>query len=177
MEFKETNIPGVIEFVPRKFEDVRGCFFETFTKKLFQEICPDVDFVQENESFSNKGVIRGLHFQKTPWAQGKLVRVVKGRVIDVALDIREGSATFGHHVAVELDDERSNMLYVPEGFAHGFSVLEDAVFQYKCTNYYNKESEGGLRFDDPELAINWRVSNPIISEKDLELPLLSDFKS
>lgn len=176
MEIKATKIPGVIEFVPRKFEDDRGVFFETFTQKLFDEACPGIKFVQENESFSKKGVIRGLHFQDAPWAQGKLVRVVKGRVIDVAVDIRVDSPTFGKHVAIQLDAELSNMLYVPEGFAHGFSVLDEAIFQYKCTNYYNKAAEGGIRFDDPELSINWGVNNPIISEKDMELPLLSSLK-
>ena len=176
MEIKATKIPGVIEFVPRKFEDDRGVFFETFTQKLFDEACPGIKFVQENESFSKKGVIRGLHFQDAPWAQGKLVRVVKGRVIDVAVDIRVDSPTFGKHVAIQLDAELSNMLYVPEGFAHGFSVLDEAIFQYKCTNYYNKAAEGGIRFDDPELSINWGVNNPIISEKDTELPLLSSLK-
>lgn len=176
MEIKATKIPGVIEFVPRKFEDDRGVFFETFTQKLFDEACPGIEFVQENESFSKKGVIRGLHFQDAPWAQGKLVRVVKGRVIDVAVDIRVDSPTFGKHVAIQLDAELSNMLYVPEGFAHGFSVLDEAIFQYKCTNYYNKAAEGGIRFDDPELSINWGVNNPIISEKDMELPLLSSLK-
>ena len=174
MEIKETSISGLFEINPRVFGDHRGYFFESFNQKEFEKHVPGVSFVQDNESFSTKGVLRGLHFQKGEAAQGKLVRVVQGRVLDVAVDIRKESKTYGQHVAIELTAEKHNMIYVPPGFAHGFAVLEDAVFQYKCTNFYNKEAESGILWNDPELNIDWKVDAPTISDKDKELPLFKE---
>ncbi len=177
MEFIETGIEGVWEIVPRVFGDKRGYFLETFKQSEFEEYIPNVSFVQDNQSFSTAGVLRGLHFQKGEHAQGKLVRVLSGKVLDVAVDLRDGSPTFGQHVKVVLDAERHNMLYVPEGFAHGFYTIEDATFSYKCTNYYNKESEGGLLWNDADLAIDWGAENPLVSEKDEQLGSLADFRA
>lgn len=169
MELIEIGIPGVVVLQPRIFGDERGYFFESFSQRDFErQVCKTV-FVQDNESKSVYGVVRGLHFQKPPFAQSKLVRVVKGRVLDVAVDIRKGSPTFGKHVAVELSGENKRQFFVPRGFAHGFAVLsEEAVFQYKCDNFYAPESEGALAWDDPDLKIDWRipVSEVILSEKD-----------
>lgn len=177
MEFKKTPIEGLIEIFPRVFEDERGLFFESFQEKAFKENGINVDFVQDNQSFSTKGVLRGLHFQRAPYAQGKLVRVISGRVLDVAVDLRENSPTFGQHYDVILDGEKNNMLYVPEGFAHGFVALEPSVFFYKCTNYYHKASEGGIIWNDKTLNINWGYENPLVSEKDHELQSLEEFKN
>lgn len=175
MEIKETNIEDVVEIQPRVFDDSRGYFFESYQKEKYTEAL-GCEFVQDNQSFSIKGVLRGLHFQKPPYAQAKLVSVSKGRVLDVAVDIRKGSPTFGQHVAVELDAQKNNMLFVPVGFAHGFVALEDCVFQYKCSNYYHKESESGLLWNDPVLNINWQVSDPLISNKDEILGAFSDLE-
>ena len=177
MPFIETKIPGVVIFEPRIFTDDRGYFFETYNEKLFKEAGIDVDFVQDNQSKSSYGVIRGLHFQKGEHAQAKLVRVLQGSVLDVAVDLREGSATFGKHVAVELSDVNNLQLFIPRGFAHGFSVLsKTAVFAYKCDNLYCKESEGGVNCADPDLGIDWRipVENACLSEKDKILPGLKE---
>jgi dTDP-4-dehydrorhamnose 3,5-epimerase len=174
MEFRETKIKGLIEITPRVFHDERGYFFETFSDKLFKSNVADVNFVQDNQSYSTKGVLRGLHFQKTPFAQGKLVRVISGKVIDIAVDIRPNSPTFGKYDSFILTAEKQNMVYVPEGFAHGFATIEDAIFTYKCTNYYDKASEAGIIFNDPELNIDWGIENPVVSEKDLELPTLKE---
>lgn len=176
MEFKKTGLSGVVEILPRVFHDDRGYFFESFNAKSFKENGIVEDFVQDNQSFSVKGVIRGLHFQNEPFAQGKLVRVIKGVVLDVVVDTRPGSPTFGQHESFMLTAERQNMVYLPPGFAHGFSTLEDAIFSYKCTNLYNKASEGGILYNDPDLDIDWRVENPIVSEKDLELVSFSEFR-
>ena len=170
MKIIKTPIEGLVEIVPNVFKDERGYFFESFHEQKIAEAVGNVRFVQDNQSFSTKGVLRGLHFQLPPYAQGKLVRVVTGKVLDVAVDLRQNSPTFGHHYKCHLDAEQNNMLYVPEGFAHGFVVLEDAVFFYKCTNYYNKASESGIIWNDPALNIDWGVSNPIVSSKDQELP-------
>ena len=172
MEFRETRIKGLFEITPRVFNDERGYFFETFSDRQFKAHVADVTFVQDNQSFSTKGVLRGLHLQKAPFAQGKLVRVISGKVIDIAVDIRPDSPTFGQYESFELCSEKQNMVYVPEGFAHGFATLEDAVFVYKCTNFYDKTSEAGIIYNDPKLNINWGIENPIVSEKDLELPTL-----
>jgi dTDP-4-dehydrorhamnose 3,5-epimerase len=174
MEFKESKIKGLFEIIPRVFHDERGYFFETFSDKLFRANVADVTFVQDNQSFSTKGVLRGLHLQKPPFAQGKLVRVISGSVIDVAVDIRPNSPTFGQYEAFLLSAEKQNMVYIPEGFAHGFATIEDAIFTYKCTNFYDKASEAGIIFNDPELNINWGIENPLVSEKDLELPTLKE---
>ena len=178
MKIIETNIPGAVELLPTIFSDERGYFFESFNSDKFNELFPGVNFVQDNESFSTKGTLRGLHFQNPPYAQAKLVRVIKGKVLDVAVDIRVGSPTYGHYVSVILDADKHNMFFVPEGFAHGFYTIEDAIFQYKCSDFYNKEAEGGVLWDDPTLSIDWKINaTPIISDKDQILPLLKDMKS
>ncbi len=167
MIFTHTEIPDVIHIQPKIYGDHRGYFFESYHQKLFKENGIDVEFVQDNQSFSQKNVLRGLHFQRPPFAQGKLVRVVSGSVLDVAVDIRRGSPTYGKHITAVLSAELQNMLWIPAGFAHGFLTLEDqTIFQYKCTNYYHKESEEILRWNDPHLAINWQIEQPIVSEKD-----------
>ena len=172
MQIRETSIPGLVEIFPRIFTDERGLFFESFNTQLFEQLGLPTNFVQDNQSFSVKGVVRGLHFQKAPFAQGKLVRVISGRVLDVAVDIRPESPTFGKHEIFELRSDINNMAYVPEGFAHGFVALEDSVFSYKCTNIYNKTAESGILWNDPDLNIDWGISNPIVSEKDIILPTL-----
>jgi dTDP-4-dehydrorhamnose 3,5-epimerase len=174
MQIRKTSIEGLVEIFPRVFEDERGVFFESYNEEAFRINGLPGHFVQDNQSFSVKGVLRGLHFQNAPYAQGKLVRVVVGRVIDVAVDIRPESPTFGKYEFFELSAEKNNMAYIPEGFAHGFAALEDSVFSYKCTNLYNKACESGIIWNDPTLNIDWGVSNPIISEKDLQL---ESFKS
>lgn len=173
MNFTPTNIPDVVIIKPRIFEDERGYFFESYNKLKFQEKIGDLDFVQDNESKSNYGVLRGLHYQLEPYAQAKLVSVPKGRVLDIAVDIRKGSPSYGEHVAVELSEENKLSLFIPKGFAHGFIVLSpEAVFQYKCDNFYNKKSEGGIRFDDPKLGIDWEIPHEdiTVSEKDANFP-------
>jgi dTDP-4-dehydrorhamnose 3,5-epimerase len=175
MNITKTAIEGLLLINPRVFEDERGYFYETFNAPTLKGLGLELDFLQDNQSFSTKGVLRGLHFQREPHAQGKLVRVVSGKVLDVAVDLRSGSPTFGQHLTFELSGENKTMLYVPPGFAHGFSTLEDAVFIYKCTDVYNKQSEGGIRYDDADLNIDWGIANPIVSEKDLELPSFKDF--
>ena len=158
MKAIKTEIPGVVLLEPEVFGDARGYFMERFSQRRFDELVGPVRFVQDNESKSRYGVVRGLHFQKGEYAQAKLVSVVRGRVLDVAVDIRRGSPTFGRHVAALLDGENKRQLFIPRGFAHGFAVLSDeAVFQYKCDNYYAPGSEGGIAWDDPALAIDWRL--------------------
>ena len=175
MEISRPPFDGVVEFQPRIFHDERGWFLETFKKSLFAEILPGIEFKQGNQSFSRKGALRGLHLQKQPYQQGKLVRVISGKVLDVIVDIRQDSATYGKWYSTILDAERQNMMYVPEGFAHGFYTLEDAVFSYMCTNEYNKESEEGIIWNDPDLNIDWQLDGePNVSEKDLILPKLSE---
>lgn len=174
MQIRETSIKGLVELTPRVFRDDRGFFFESYNEGVFKELGLPTNFVQDNQSFSVKGVVRGLHFQNAPFAQGKLVRVISGRVLDIAVDIRPESPTFGKHEVFDLRSDINNMAYIPEGFAHGFVALEDSVFSYKCTNVYNKESESGLLWNDPELGIDWGVSDPIVSEKDVILPTLKE---
>lgn len=169
MQIRKTSIEGLVELIPRIFEDERGAFFESFNEEFFRKNGLPTNFLQDNQSFSTKGVLRGLHFQNAPFAQGKLVRVVVGRVIDVAVDIRPESPTFGKYEVFELSAETNNMAYIPEGFAHGFAAVEDSIFSYKCTNLYNKACESGIIWNDPTLNIDWGVANPIISEKDLQL--------
>lgn len=169
--FKKLELPEVILIEASIFPDDRGFFTEIFKASEFKKNGLPTTFLQDNFSHSQKGVIRGLHYQLTPKAQGKLVRVLKGKIIDVAVDIRRNSPTFLKSVAVELSDENNNMLFIPAGFAHGFVALSDEVkFLYKCTEEYSKEHERGIRFDDPDININWRVSDPIVSEKDRNLP-------
>ena len=178
MKATETELKGCFIFEPQVYEDSRGYFFEPFNHNRFcKAIGKRVDFVQDNQSFSKKGVIRALHYQVGDHAQAKLVRVLLGRVLDVAVDLREGSGTFGQHVAVELSSENRKQLFIPKGFAHGFAVLSDsAEFFYKCDNYYNVESEGGIIYNDRNLDINWKLSENqiIMSDKDATLPMLKD---
>lgn len=169
MEVIKTEIEGVVIIEPRIFKDERGYFYESFSQREFEEKVCRTTFVQDNQSKSSYGVLRGLHFQKPPYCQSKLVRCIKGAVLDVAVDIRKGSPTFGKYVAVELTEENHRQFFVPRGFAHGFAVLsEEAVFQYKCDNFYNKESEGSVAWNDPELDIDWRIpfDKVLLSEKD-----------
>ena len=177
MKVIPTAIEGVVIIEPDLFGDERGYFFESFSERRFCEQVRSVRFVQDNESKSSYGVLRGLHFQKPPHAQSKLVRVIKGRVLDVAVDIRRGSPTFGQHVAVELTEENHRQFFIPRGFAHGFSVLSDeAIFQYKCDNFYAPQSEGAIAWDDPDLAIDWRIpaDKVLLSEKDRHHPCLKE---
>ena len=180
MEVVKTLIEGVVIIEPRLFKDDRGYFFESFNQREFEEKVCKTTFVQDNESNSSYGVIRGLHFQKPPFAQSKLVRVVRGAVLDVAVDIRKGSPTFGQHVAVELTEDNHRQFFIPRGFAHGFSVLtEIAIFQYKCDNFYAPQADGGIQLIDGSLGIDWRIptSKTILSEKDLKHPLLAEYDS
>lgn len=177
MEIIKTAIDGVVIIEPRLFNDQRGYFFESFSQRDFDRQVRTVHFVQDNESKSSYGVLRGLHFQKPPYAQSKLVRVIKGAVLDVAVDIRQGSPTFGRHVAVELTEDNHRQFFIPRGFAHGFSVLTpEVIFQYKCDNFYAPQSEGALAWDDPDLGIDWRLPSDriILSEKDRHHPRLKE---
>lgn len=177
MEIFETALEGVLIMEPRVFKDARGYFFESFSQREFDEKVRSIRFVQDNESMSTYGVVRGLHYQRMPYTQSKLVRCVKGRVLDVAVDIRRGSPTFGQHVAVELSEENHRQLFIPRGFAHGFSVLSDvAVFQYKCDNFYHPEADAGIQLMDEALGIDWRIpiEQAILSEKDLHHAKLCD---
>ncbi|WP_200975353.1 dTDP-4-dehydrorhamnose 3,5-epimerase [Echinicola sp. 20G] len=176
MEIRSTPIQDVYEIYPKVFNDARGYFLETYREDLLAEKGINTRWVQDNQSFSIAGTVRGLHFQHAPYAQAKLVRVITGKVYDVCVDLRKDSPTFGQSHGVILDSAQHNLLYVPEGFAHGFSVLEDAIFSYKCSNFYHKDSEGGIIWNDSDLDIDWKVGAPIISEKDLALPTLAEFK-
>lgn len=179
MKITTTAIEGVVILEPKVFGDERGYFFESFSQREFEEKVCKTTFVQDNESSSRYGVLRGLHFQKPPHAQAKLVRVVKGKVLDIAVDIRKGSPTFGHHVSIELSGENKRQLFIPRGFAHGFAVLSDeVVFQYKCDNYYVPHSEGGILWNDPALGIDWKLpaEDVILSEKDKKNVLLNELK-
>ncbi len=180
MEVIKTNIDGVLIIEPKVFEDARGYFFESFSQREFEQKVRKINFVQDNESKSVYGVMRGLHFQTPPFSQSKLVRCVRGRVLDVAVDIRRGSPTYGQHVAVELTEDNHRQFFIPRGFAHGFSVLsETAVFQYKCDNFYHPEADGGISILDSSLGIDWRIptEHAILSDKDTKHPLLKDFGS
>ena len=180
MNIIQTSIPGVVIIEPRLFKDDRGYFFESFSERDFNTQVREVKFVQDNESMSSYGVMRGLHFQRPPYTQSKLVRCVKGAVLDVAVDIRKGSPTYGQHVAVELTEENHRQFFVPRGFAHGFAVLsKTAIFQYKCDNFYHPEADGGISILDDSLGIDWRIptDHAILSEKDTKHPLLKDFDS
>ena len=177
MEVIKTDIDGVVVIEPRLFNDARGYFFESFSQREFDEKVGRVEFVQDNESKSSYGVMRGLHFQRPPFTQAKLVRCVRGAVLDVAVDIRKGSPTYGRHVAVELTEDNHRQFFIPRGFAHGFSVLTpEVIFQYKCDNFYAPQSEGALAWDDPDLGIDWRIpaDRVILSEKDKHHPRLKD---
>jgi dTDP-4-dehydrorhamnose 3,5-epimerase len=177
MEFRKTDLDGLIEIFPDIFTDERGHFLETYQKELFKKNGIDEDFLQDNQSFSTKGVLRGLHLQISPNAQGKLVRVIVGKVLDIAVDLRPDSKTFGQYRKFILDANIGNMVYIPTGFAHGFVALEDTIFSYKCTNLYSKQAERGLIWNDPTINIDWEIEDPLISEKDLILPNLEQLKS
>lgn len=178
MNFITTPFEGLIIIEPTIFRDHRGYFFESYNKDAFKKNGIPVEFMQDNQSLSNKGVLRGLHFQLPPFEQGKLIRVSAGAVLDICVDIRKSSSTFGKYFSIMLNGKENKMLWIPPGFAHGFLTLEDeTVFLYKCTNLYNKESEKGIRYDDPDLDIKWGESKPLLSDKDLELPLLKDLIS
>ena len=178
MELIKTSIDGLLIIKPDVFKDDRGYFYESYNKERFAKVGLNIDFVQDNESKSCKGVLRGLHFQKPPFAQGKLVRVIKGSVMDVAVDLRKDSPTYGKWESVVLTEENKLQFWIPEGFAHGFVALEDdTIFNYKCTNVYNKESEGSILWNDPDININWNIDNPILSEKDKISPLFKNFES
>lgn len=184
MNVIKTTIDGVVIIEPRIFEDSRGYFFESFSQREFDEkivtiVGHKVTFVQDNESKSSYGVMRGLHFQRPPFTQSKLVRCVKGAVLDVAVDIRKGSPTYGQHVAVELTEDSHRQFFIPKGFAHGFAVLsETAVFQYKCDEFYHPEADGGISILDDSLGIDWKIKDKaILSEKDTKHPMLKDFDS
>jgi dTDP-4-dehydrorhamnose 3,5-epimerase len=178
MKFTETPMEGLLLIEPQRFADDRGTFMEAFNLRLFRNHGIQHDFVQDNESISKKNVIRGLHFQVAPNEQGKLVRVLQGRAMDVVLDLRKDSKTYGRSFSVELTASASNMLWIPPGFAHGFEALEeDTIFFYKVTNYYHKAAEAGIRFDDPEINIQWKTTQPIVSEKDRLLPTLREWSA
>ena len=180
MEVIKTAIDGLVIIEPKVFQDSRGYFFESFSQREFEEKVRKINFVQDNESMSSYGVMRGLHFQRPPYTQSKLVRCVKGRVLDVAVDIRKSSPTYGQHVAVELSEDNHRQFFVPRGFAHGFAVLsETAIFQYKCDNFYAPQADGGISIKDDSLGIDWQIptKNAILSEKDINHLCLKDFDS
>lgn len=178
MKIIETKIADLLVVEPAVFEDERGHFFESYNKSNFEKHGLDIEFVQDNQSLSQAGVLRGLHFQNPPHAQGKLVRVIKGAVLDVAVDIRKNSPTYGQHHAIELSEDNKTMFWIPPGFAHGFLTLKDnTIFAYKCSNYYNKESEGAILWNDNDLNIQWGIANPILSDKDKVATPFGEFQS
>jgi dTDP-4-dehydrorhamnose 3,5-epimerase len=178
MVVEKTFIEGLLVLKPKVFEDPRGYFFESYNQKVFEEVGLNEHFVQDNQSLSQKGVLRGLHMQAPPHAQGKLVRVIKGAVLDVALDVRKNSPTYGKYFSIELNEQNKTMFWIPPGFAHGFLTLQDnTIFHYKCTNYYNKESEACVLWNDKDINVNWDVKNPLLSAKDLEGIPFKDFVS
>lgn len=178
MKVTQTPIEGLLIIQPNVFEDERGHFFESYNKNAFLNSGINTDFVQDNQSLSQAGVLRGLHFQNPPFAQGKLVRVIKGSVLDIAVDIRKNSKTYGEHFAITLSEQNKTQFWIPEGFAHGFLTLENnTIFTYKCTNYYNKASEGCILWNDTDLKINWNIRNPILSDKDKSGEAFKEFKS
>jgi len=178
MQLISTPISDLFVIQPKVFEDPRGYFFESFNSNLFKQHHIAVDFVQDNQSLSQKDVLRGLHFQNPPYAQGKLVRVITGSVLDVAVDIRKNSATYGKHYSIVLSEKNKTQLWIPAGFAHGFLTLENnTIFSYKCTNFYNKASEDAIRWNDPDIGIKWGTGTPLLSEKDQEANFFKDLKS
>lgn len=177
MKISGCNIPGLLIIEPKVFDDSRGYFFEAYNQKHFNDNGIDRSFIQDNQSKSSYGVIRGLHYQKNPFAQGKLVRVLEGKILDVAVDIRKGSPTYGQYFSIELTADNNKQLWIPAGFAHGFSVLsETAVVLYKCDQFYNKESESGIRYNDKDLNIDWKINSKeaVVSDKDIALPLFKN---
>ena len=174
MQIKKFDIDGLFEIIPDVYGDERGYFFESFNAKMLQDEGLNLSFIQDNQSFSKKGVLRGIHFQKNPVEQGKLVRVISGQVLDIAIDLRPDSISFGKYQKIILDGELNNIIYIPEGFGHGFYAYKDSILFYKCTNIYSREHESGIVWNDPDLAIDWDVGNPVLSNKDQSLP---SFKS
>lgn len=170
-------IQGLIEITPTVFPDNRGIFFESFHGKRLKEMGVKDNFVQDNQSFSHKGVLRGIHLQKAPSQQSKLIRVISGKIYDVAVDLRPNSPTFGQHYGTILDGVEHKMFYIPEGFGHGFVALEDTILLYKCNDYYDKSAEAGLLWNDPELNIDWGIDNPLVSDKDQQLPTLAEYRN
>jgi dTDP-4-dehydrorhamnose 3,5-epimerase len=178
MQITKTKIEGLLIIQPNVFEDSRGYFYESYNKNTFKKLGLNIDFVQDNQSLSNKNVLRGLHFQSPPYSQGKLVRVIKGSVLDVALDIRKYSPTYGQHFSIVLSEKNKSLFWIPPGFAHGFLTLEDqTIFSYKCSGDYHQPSEHSILWNDKDLNINWEVTNPIISQKDEKGILFKNFKS
>lgn len=178
MTFEDVFLVGLKVIQPRVFEDSRGYFYESYNQNAFENAGIKDNFVQSNQSLSQKGVLRGMHFQIPPHDQSKLVRVIRGAVLDVVVDIRQGSPTYGKHFSIELSEENKTMLYIPSGFAHGFLTLRDeTLFSYKCGTFYNKDAEQGLMWNDSEIGIDWKIENPILSEKDTRNELLKDFES
>ena len=178
MKVETTPIEGLLIIEPKVWKDERGYFFESFRKDVLLKAGISIDLIQDNQSLSQKGTVRGLHFQTFPFQQGKLVRVIKGSALDVAVDIRKNSKSYGKSFSIELNETNNLQFWIPPGFAHGFSTLEDnTIFAYKCSNYYNKKSEGGILWSDPELGIDWKVEQAIVSDKDKQLPLFRDFVS
>ena len=178
MKVSETAIPGLLIIEPKVWEDPRGYFFESFHQQRYAEHGINEGFIQDNQSKSQKGVLRGLHYQNPPFAQGKLVQVIAGAVLDVAVDIRKESPTYGQHVSIELSGRDKKQFWIPTGFAHGFVTLEDdTIFSYKCTNVYHPESEGGIMWNDPDLNIDWKITDPQVSNRDLDHPLFRDLNS
>lgn len=178
MTITETALSGLYVITPKVFEDERGYFFESYNHEKFKEAGLNLNFVQDNQSKSQKDVLRGLHFQNAPFAQGKLVQVIKGAVLDVAVDIRKDSNTYGQHLVFELSEQNKMMLYISEGFAHGFLTLkDDTIFSYKCTNFYNPSMESAIKWDDKDLNIDWNVANPIVSDKDQRAVNFADFNA
>lgn len=178
MNIQTTPIEGLLIIHPQVFSDHRGYFIESYNQKVFEEVVKGISFVQDNESASSINTLRGLHFQAPPFDQGKLVRVVKGKALDVAVDIRKSSPTYGKYVSVLLDDQQKTQFWIPPGFAHGFLALEqDTIFSYKCTNYYHKASEGCILWNDPDLNIHWGIDDPLVSEKDAQGKLFRNFIS
>jgi dTDP-4-dehydrorhamnose 3,5-epimerase len=175
MQVIKTPLDGLLEILPTVYHDERGWFFEFYKKSEFEKHGIITSFVQENHSFTKKGVVRGLHFQRPPHAQAKLVSVASGKVLDVVVDLRRNSKTFGQHYSCQLDGIRHNMLLVPEGFAHGFGALEDSIFVYKCSDLYHPELEGGIIWNDSSLAIDWQITKPVVSAKDKQLPTMKEF--
>ena len=178
MKVDETPIEGLLIIQPDVYFDERGYFLETYNKEKWKELGINFDFLQDNQSQSSEGVLRGLHFQNPPYAQGKLVSVIAGAVIDIAVDLRKKSKTYGSYFALELSEQNKTIFWIPPGFAHGFVSLQDnTIFSYKCTQVYNKHSEASIRWDDPDLAIDWKIQNPIISEKDRNAPFFKEYIS
>ena len=178
MELVNTGIEGLWVIKPKVFADARGYFFESYNKDLFTKNGLNLNFVQDNQSLSHKGVLRGLHFQNPPYAQGKLVRVITGAVLDVAVDIRKNSATYGKYYGAEITEENKTMMYIPEGFAHGFLTLcDNTIFSYKCTNLYNKASEDSIKWNDPDIGVKWNIADPLLSEKDISGNDFKEFNS